>query len=132
MAGEGLIGRVVEAGRQSSRVLLITDINSRVPVLVEDTRQHAILAGSNEKTTSLLHLPPDTDLKDGVRIITSGHGGMFPHGLVIGRIKRDEKGIAHVQPFADFDRLVHVRILDKSTDPNLVPAGANKSLSVLQ
>jgi len=132
MAGEGLIGRVTEAGQQSSRVLLITDINSRVPVLVEDTRQHAILAGSNDKTASLLHLPPDSDIKDGVRIITSGHGGMFPHGLVIGRIARDEHGTIQVQPFADFDRLVHVRVLDKSADPNLVPAGSHKSLSVLQ
>jgi len=132
MASEGLIGRVVEAGQHSARVLLITDINSRVPVLVEDTRQHAILAGSNETSTSLLHLPPDSNVKEGVRVITSGHGGMFPHGLVIGRIAQDENGAVQVQPFADFDRLVHVRVLDKSADPNLVPAGAHKSLSVLQ
>ena len=132
MAGDGLIGRVVEAGKQSSRVLLITDINSRVPVLIEDTRQHAILAGNNEATAGLLHLPPDSDVKEGVRIITSGHGDMFPHGLVIGRVKRDENGNMNVHPFADFDRLVHVRVLDKSADPNLVPGSAHKSLSVLR
>lgn len=132
MASDGLIGRVIEAGQRSSRILLITDINSRVPVLIEDTRQHAILAGSNDSSMSLLHMPPDSNIKDGVRIITSGHGGMFPHGLVIGRIIGGENGTIKVQPFADFDRLVHVRILDKSADPNLVPAGSHKSLSVLQ
>ena len=132
MSGDGLIGRIVEAGQRSARVLLVTDINSRVPVLIEDTRQHAILAGHNEKTASLLHLPPDSDVKDGARIITSGHGGMFPHGLAIGRIKRDENSVIEVNPFADFDRIVHVRVLDKSADPNLVPAGGHKSLSVLQ
>lgn len=132
MSGEGLIGRVIEAGKKSARVLLITDINSRVPVLVEDTRQHAILAGHNEKTTRLLHLPPDSDLKDGARIITSGHGGMFPHGLAIGRVTKNEAGLLEVKPFTDFDRIVHVRVLDKSADPNLISAGEHKSLSVLQ
>ena len=132
MAGEGLIGRVIETGEKTSRVLLITDINSRVPVLVEDTRQHAILAGRNENIAELVHLPPDSDINADVRIITSGHGGMFPHGLAIGKVAKGENGETIVMPFAAFDRLVHVRVIDKSADPNLLPAGANKSLSVLQ
>ncbi len=132
VSGEGLIGRVVEVGSETARVLLITDINSRVPVLVEDTRQHAILAGSNADMTRLLHLPPDSDIKDNARIITSGHGGLFPHGLAIGRITRSKDGAVEVNPFANFDRIVHVRVLDKSQDPNLVAAGQHKSLSVLQ
>lgn len=133
MAGEGLIGRVIESGEKTSRVLLVTDINSRVPVLVEDTRQHAILAGHNQETTKLVHLPPDSNIKDGSRIITSGHGGLFPHGLAIGRVSVSETtGAIHVNPFANFSRIVHVRVIDKSADPNLLPAGSNKSLSVLQ
>lgn len=132
MAGEGLIGRVIETGEQTSRILMITDINSRVPVLVEDTRQHAIMAGHNQSKTYLLHLPQDSDVKEGARIITSGHGGLFPHGLAIGRVKRNETGAIEVSTFADFERIVHVRILDKSADPNLLPAGSNKSLNVLR
>ena len=132
MAGEGMIGRVVETGQQTSRVLLITDINSRVPVLVEDTRQHAILAGHNQNEMGLLHLPPDSNVIENARIITSGHGGVFPHGLAIGSVARGKNGVLQVQPFADFDRIVHVRVLDKSADPNLLPTGSNKSLSVLQ
>ena len=132
MAGQGLIGRIIETGESTARVLLITDINSRVPVLVEDTRQHAILAGHNQSGMHLIHLPPDSEIKEGARIITSGHGGMFPHGLAIGRVANDENGKMNVLPFVEFDRIVHVRVLDKSADPNLLPAGASKSLSVLQ
>ncbi len=119
LSGEGLIGRIVEAGRNVSRVLLVTDINSRVPILVEDTRQHAILAGQNSTMPVLLHLPPDSEIKNGSRIITSGYGGVFPHGLPVGRVAKGEDGVYKVQLFANFDRLVHVRVVDRNEDPNL-------------
>jgi rod shape-determining protein MreC len=119
LSGEGLIGRIVESGRSVSRVLLVTDINSRVPVLVEDTRQHAILAGQNTTSPILLHLPPDSEIKNGSRIITSGHGGIFPHGVPVGRVNIGEDGVYKVKLFADFDRLLHVRIVDRNEDPNL-------------
>jgi rod shape-determining protein MreC len=119
ISGEGVIGRVIESGRKVSRVLLLTDINSRVPVLVEDSRQHAILAGQNDMNPSLVHLPPESDIKNGARIITSGYGGIFPHGLPVGRVVIDDDGVYRVQLFADFDRLVHVRIVDRNEDPNL-------------
>lgn len=119
MSGEGVIGRIVGVGQNSARILLMTDINSRIPVLVENTRQHAVLAGHNRNTGHLLHLPPDSTIKDGARIITSGHGGMFPQGLAIGRVQKQDGGIVIVQPFADFGRMTHVRILDKAQNPNL-------------
>jgi len=119
VSGEGLIGRVVESGRNVSRVLLVTDINSRVPVLVEDSRQHAILAGQNDTLPALVHLPPDSEIKNGARIITSGNGGLFPQGLPVGRVMKGADGVYKVQLFADFDRLLHVRIVDRSDDPNL-------------
>ena len=132
MSGDGLIGRVIETGENSSRILLVTDINSRIPVLVEDTRQHAILAGDNNHEASLIHIPPNSAIKNGARIITSGHGGVFPHGLAIGRVTKTKDGQLHVKPYVDFNRIIHVRILDRSADPNLLPAGSNKSLNVLQ
>lgn len=123
MSSEGLIGRVIEAGQKTARVLLITDINSRVPVLVENTRQHAVLAGHEQNNTKLVHLPPDSVIHEKSRIITSGHGGMFPPGLAIGRVKPAEAG--HdiiVEPFADFSRIVHVRIVDKNEAGGLIKA----------
>lgn len=119
ISGEGLVGRVIESGRGVSRVLLVTDINSRVPVLVEDSSQHAILAGQNTVNPVLLHLPPGSEIKNGARIITSGYGGIFPHGLPVGRVSVGEDGVYKVQLFANFDRLVHVRIVDRNEDPNL-------------
>lgn len=119
ISGEGVIGRIVESGNRVSRVLLLTDINSRVPVLVEDSRQHAILAGQNDVNPALVHLPPGSEIKNGARIITSGYGGIFPHGLPVGRVIIGEDGVYRVQLFADFDRLLHVRIVDRDEDPNL-------------
>lgn len=126
LSGEGLIGRIVESGRSVARVLLVTDINSRVPVLVEDTRQHAILAGQNNVSPILLHLPPDSEIRNGARIITSGHGGVFPHGLPVGRVNIGADGVYKVQLFADFDRLIHVRIVDRNDDPNLHSGAAGE------
>ena len=118
VAGDGLIGRVVEAGEKTSRVLLITDINSRVPVLIQDSRQHAIFAGQNAKTGQLVHMPEESKVKQGVRVVTSGVGGIFPMGLPVGVVtETGEQTI--IEPFADFNRLMHVRIVNLPDDPNL-------------
>ncbi|MCK5384964.1 MAG: rod shape-determining protein MreC [Alphaproteobacteria bacterium] len=116
MAGEGLIGRVVEVSNKTARVLLVNDINSRVPVVVEDTGQHAIMAGANENDPLLIHLPKDSEISQGARIITSGYGGVFPHGLPIGRIKFGKDGEMNVVLFSDFYKLQIVRVLQKSVD----------------
>lgn len=128
ISGDGLVGRVQEAGQRSARVLLITDVNSRVPVIVEDSSQHAILAGHNDDLPSLVHLPPDTEIKDGARIVTSGHGGIFPSGLPVGRVQRDESGAYRVNLFADFDRLIYVRMVERPEDANLLQETTDGSL----
>jgi len=120
ISGDGLIGRIVEVGKSSSRVLLVSDINSRVPVLVEDSRQHAIFSGQNETSGILMHLPSESEVKIGARIVTSGQGGVFPNGLPVGVVKEVHEGRIFVEPFADFSRLMHVRIIEQPSDPNLV------------
>lgn len=122
VSGVGLVGRVIEAGRISSRVLLVTDINSRVPIMIEDSRQHAVMAGDNDNRPRLVHIPPDSEIASGAQVITSGHGGVFPQGLPVGRVVVDEQGVYRVELFADFDRLVHVRVIARSDDPNLQKA----------
>ncbi len=118
ISGDGLIGRVVEDGNKSSRVLLITDINSRVPILVENSSQHAILAGTNAAMPVLQHMQQDSDIQEGARIVTSGHGGLFPQGLPVGRVIV-EGDVKYVKLYADVNKMVHVRIVNKSADPNL-------------
>jgi rod shape-determining protein MreC len=119
LAENGMIGRIIEAGRNSSRVLLITDMNSRVPILIEGSRQKAIMTGTNETLPMLMHLPPDTVIEPGARVITSGHGGIFPPGLPVGRIERTDGGEYFVRPFADMNRVTYVRVLDSSQNPHL-------------
>jgi len=112
IAGEGLVGRVHGVGPNSSRVLLITDLNSRIPVMIEDTRVRAILAGNNSTRASLIHLPPGATASPGDRVITSGHGGAFPWGLPVGVVAAVSDDRIEVQPFVDRERLEYVRAVD--------------------
>lgn len=124
LSGDGLVGRIIEAGKTSARILLLTDFNSRVPVIVEGSRQKAILAGTNEDKPLLKYLPADTDIKEGTRIVTSGNGGLFMSGLPIGVVVIDEAGQPRVDLYSDISRLSHVRIVDYPEDPNLIEGGA--------
>ena len=114
VAGEGLIGRIVEVGDTTSRILLVNDINSRVPVVVEDTGQHAIMAGGNEYNPMLIHVAKDSEIAEGSRIITSGYGGVYPQGLPVGRVIFEKNGTMNIILFSDFSKLQIVRILQKS------------------
>ncbi len=112
VTGDGLVGRVAGVGSRSSRLLLITDLNSRIPVVIEPERTRAILAGNNTDRPRLIHLPPGAGASEGDRVVTSGHGGAFPAGLPVGVVASvNESGIG-VQPFVARNRLEFVRILD--------------------
>ncbi len=121
ITGEGLVGRVSEVGARSARVLLLTDINSRVPVFVERTRERAVLAGDNSRRMQLLYLPPDLTATVGDRIVTSGHGGIFPPGLPVGVITSIEEGAVSVQPYVDWERLEYLRLVDYELSGLLLP-----------
>ncbi len=113
LSGEGLVGRVMEVYDSTSRVLLITDINSRVPAVLEDSGQNVIMAGANEEKPRLIHLPQDSRISEGARLFTSGFGGVYPNGLPIGRvIKKKDKSLG-VMLFTQFDKLRIVRVMQK-------------------
>jgi rod shape-determining protein MreC len=111
VTGDGLVGRVVESGERSSRILLLTDLNSRVPVVVESSRYRAILEGDNTDTLKLSFVIPADEIKVGDRIVTSGAGGLYPAGLPIGDVTAIKDGTALVTPLVRFDRLEYVRVL---------------------
>jgi len=112
MTGSGLAGRVAELGERASRVLLVTDMNSRIPVLVGRSRDRAVLAGNNSPQPSLVYLAPRADVVAGDRVVTSGHGGALPPDLQIGVVASvGEEGI-RVQPYVEFDRLEYVQLVD--------------------
>ncbi len=112
MTGDGLVGRVAGAGSRSARILLITDLNSRIPVLVGTKRTRAILAGNNSDRPRLIHLPSGETVSAGDRIVTSGHGGAFPFGLPLGVVTSVSDGGIRVEPYVERNRLEYVRLLD--------------------
>ena len=128
----GLIGRVAEVGERTSRVLLMIDINSRIPVVVESTGDRAIVKGDNSPRPVLQFLPGNSPISPGDRIVTSGHGGVYPPGLVVGAVAQASDTIITVQPFVDWSRLSQAVILDYGVDgilpaPEQVPISSNRS-----
>lgn len=112
VTGNGLAGRVTEVGERSARVLLLTDINSHIPVVLETSRDRAVLAGDNSDRPRLLFLPSGAKPQVGERVTTSGHGGVFPAGLPVGVIVSTGEGGIRVQPFVDLDRLEYLRLIE--------------------
>jgi len=123
VTGEGLAGRIAEVGDHSARVLFVTDVNSRLPVQVERTRERAILAGDNSGLMRLTLAQTLQGVQRGDRIVTSGHGGSFPVGIPVGEVMQTESGSVKVRPFADFSRLEFVRVVDYGVT-GLVGSGA--------
>jgi len=124
MVGPGLVGRITEIGAWSARVLLITDLNSRIPVILEGSRTHAILAGDNSSRPYLMYLPKAAAVNVGDRLVTAGHDGVFPTGLAVGRIESIQNGEIRVEPIADLDRLEYVAIVDSASVSAFTPEAA--------
>jgi rod shape-determining protein MreC len=113
VTAEGLAGRIAEVGDNSARVLFVTDVNSRLPVQIERTRERAILAGDNSSLMRLTLAQTVQGVQRGDRIVTSGHGGSFPLGIPVGEVVQAGDGTSvKVRPFADFSRLEFVRVVD--------------------
>lgn len=113
----GVVGRAIRVGPRASRVLLTTDVNSRIPVQNARSKQNAIAVGRNGDLLALLYSPPDPDVAVGDELVTSGHGGMFPADLMVGTVASIEEGRILVKPSAHLERLDFVRFLDYATAP---------------
>jgi rod shape-determining protein MreC len=112
--GSGLLGRVSEVGDRSARILLLTDLNSRIPVLIGESRERAILAGDNSDSPKLTFLPAQISIAPGDLVITSGHGGAFPAGLPVGVVlpRNENSAELRVRPFHTIKRIEFVRLMD--------------------
>jgi len=120
VTAEGMIGRIVEVGNHSARVLLLTDLNSHIPVMLERSRDAAVLSGDNTDLLRLLYVTDNMTVEPGDRLVTSGEGGMLPPGLPVGQVIGFEDGIWRIQPLVDPSRVEYVRILDYAL-PGLLP-----------
>ena len=108
----GLVGRVTEVGARTARVLLITDLNSRIPVILEHSRAHAILVGTNGSRPRLLYWPEGSAPREGERVVTSAEANAFPADLPVGTVHYTSNNVPEVVPTAMLDRLEMVRVFD--------------------
>jgi len=110
ISADGLVGRVIETGLSSSRVLLVNDLNSRIPVAVGKAGVRAVMAGDSGPQPKLLFLPSDATVMPGDDVATSGTGGLFPRGLRIGTVTGDPAA-PRVKLRAELDVLEYLSIL---------------------
>ena len=108
----GLVGRVTEVGMRSARVLLITDINSRIPITLESSGARAMLVGTNNARPRLMFWPEGAAPVEGDRVVTSAEANAFPSGLPVGVVHYTNNNVPEVEPYARLDRLDMVRIFD--------------------
>ena len=108
----GLVGRITEVGSRTARVLLISDLNSRIPVIMETSRAHAILVGTNGLRPRLQYWPEGIVPQEGERIVTSAEANAFPANLPIGTVHYTSSGAPEVEPAGLLQKLEVVRIFD--------------------
>ncbi|WP_299044274.1 rod shape-determining protein MreC [uncultured Tateyamaria sp.] len=131
MDGIGLVGRISGVAQNTARVIMVTDASSRVPAIIQPSGQRAIVAGDNSAAPPIDFLENPDLVRPGDRVISSGDGGVFPAGLLIGQVAADPGGRLRVRLAADYERLEFLRVLrhygnEPVTDDSnvLAPGGA--------
>lgn len=119
----GLVGRISGVGERSSRVIFLTDINSRVPVTVQPSGQRAILAGDNTIIPLLEYVDGSDQIQPSDRVFTSGAGGLFPSELLVGQVALGSDGRWRVRLAADYRRLEFIRVLRQKKAPAIDNSG---------
>ena len=111
MDGLGLVGRISGVGSSTSRVILLTDNASQIPVIVQPSGQRAILMGDNSFAPPVEFIENVDLVRPGDRVITSGGGGVLPAGLLVGTLAMDPNGRLRARLVADYERLEFLKVL---------------------
>ena len=115
--GKNFIGRIVDVNFFSSRILLVSDLNSKIPVIIEPSGNHAILSGHGKRAPSLEYLPKNHNVKNGDKVFTSGKEGIFSAGIPIGEVFVENNMIT-VSLFSDLNQITFVNINLEYLDNN--------------
>ncbi len=114
----GVIGQVIDSSTDFSKVLLITDVKSAVAAVVQRNRSRGILKGTGDKACELAYVEKGVDVQPGDIIVTSGTDGVFPKGLLLGRVTYVSQGAApdlfqeiRVEPVTDPKKVEEVIVL---------------------
>ncbi len=122
--GLGLVGRISGVGRNTSRVILLTDSSSRIPVTIQPSGQRALLSGDNSSRPPLDFIENPDALRPGDRVVSSGDGKVFPPGLLVGQVTLGPDGRLRVRLAADYERLEFLRVLRNQTVERLTDTGS--------
>ncbi|WP_299300794.1 rod shape-determining protein MreC [uncultured Litoreibacter sp.] len=123
MDGLGLVGRISGVGDRTSRVILLTDSNSRVPVNIQPSGQKALLVGDNTLAPPVDIADNLEDVRPGDRVVTSGDGKVFPADVLVGQIAQGPNGRLRVKLAADYGRLEFLRVLRNPEAPAIASTG---------
>lgn len=121
--GLGLVGRISGVGDRTARIILLTDINSRVPVVVQPSGQRGLLTGDNTNAPLLEFIEDPGELRPGDRVVTSGAGGVFPADILVGSVAADPQGRMRVRLAADYKRLEFIRVLREPPEATIMGSG---------
>ena len=119
--GLGLVGRVSGVGENSSRVLLLTDTASRIPVTIQPSGQKSILSGDNSILPVLDFIELPEEVRPGDRVVSSGDAGVFPAGLLVGNVVQARDGRLRLRLSADYERLEFLRVLRSRSAEEIAP-----------
>ncbi len=118
VCAQGLVGRIINTSAHTAEVLLITDREGAVSALVQNSRTVGVVEGDGETSElSMIHVPYDAEIENYQQLVTSGYGGVYPKGLLVGYINSIElksDGLLldiAVRSYVDFNRLEEVMVL---------------------
>ena len=114
---DGLVGMIIDVGARHSQVLLITDINAMIPVILSSSSWPATTIGQNSGNLKLRFLPTEATVERDELVQTSGHGGVLPAGIPVGRISAINGDRITIEPIVDLKRLSFVSVLVTEDDP---------------
>lgn len=116
VTADGLVGLVVDVGSSYARVLMISDINARIPVILSSSSWPGLTIGQNGPFLELAFLPEEATPQVGELVLTSGHGGVLPAGVPVGRVDLIEDDFVRVVPAVNFRNLGYVSVLTGGVD----------------
>ena len=123
MDGIGLVGRIAGVGERTSRVILLGDTSSRVAVKIESNGQTALVVGDNTSRPPIEFLENSETVYPGDRVVTSGDGGVFPSGILVGQVTQTPSGRLRVRLAADMQRLEFLRVIRHQPRENISTTG---------
>ena len=124
MDGIGLVGRISGVGDRTARVIMLSDNSSRIPVTIEPTGQYALMVGDNSSRPPIDFVENLEAVRPGDRVVSSGDGGVFPAGLIIGQVVQSSSGRLRVRLAADIQRLEFLRIIRHEPREKILTTGS--------